>query len=744
MAANISTISVRNNQRGDKPARGATSRHKLAQNLMSAAVATAYPLTLFAQLPPQGEALMPQVSVEGQGERADGPVQGYRATRSSTFNKIDTPLKDVPASVSVIPSDLMKDQAMQGMGDAFRYVPGVLTHQGEGNRDQIILRGISTTADFYLDGVRDDAQVIRDLYNLERVEVLKGPAGMAFGRGGAGGVVNRVTKRPVFGPVAEASFSTSAYNQRRATLDVGNKINDAFALRFNGMVESSDSFRNEVWLKRYALNPTATYVFGTGTALTVSYEGAYDHRTADRGIPSSFGAPFNTDSRTFFGNAGQSTLRNKVDGVSAVLDHEFDNGWQLKNALHITRYDKFYQNIYPGSAVLANNTLTLAAYNNLNQRQNTFNQTDLTTKFSAFGFEHVFLAGMELGGQVSANKRNTGYFAGNVTAPVVSANTPFGTVLTFRPNGTTDADNRIKADIFAVYTQDQISLSKQWKVLVGLRYDRFAIDFNDRRQAANTPIVNIARTDTGLSPRAGLIWSPTERSTYYASYSYAFLPSAEQLGITVTNAGLAPETAKNYEVGARWDVLPKLTLSAALFRTDRDNVRVADSNNLGFFIPNGQQRTQGVEAGLQGDVTRAWQVYAGAAFLDGRITKDLTSAGTIPGAAGAVIPAGRRLQLVPQRTLSVWNRVNLGDGWAAGLGVIHQSSAFASTGNSVTIPGFVRVDGALYYTLAGGKTRLALNVENLFKKKYYPTVDGDNNISPGAPLNARLTLTTNF
>lgn len=717
---------------------------RLALNLLCAALANAYPFTLLGQTAPQKEAVMPQVTVEGAGERADGPVQGYRATRSSTFTKTDTPLKEVPASVSVVPADLMKDQAMQSMGDAFRYVPGAASHQGEGNRDQVILRGISTTADFYLDGVRDDAQVIRDLYNLERVEVLKGPAGMAFGRGGAGGVVNRVTKRPVFGPVAEASFSISSYNQRRGTLDVGDKFGDALALRFNGMAESSDSFRNGVFLRRFALNPTATYVFSSSTALSVSYEGAFDHRTADRGIPSSFGVPYKTDPSSFFGNAGQSYLRNKVDGVSAVLDHDFGNGWQLKNALHITRYDKFYQNVYPGAAVLANNTLTLSAYNNLNQRQNTFNQTDLTKKFSAFGVEHTLLLGMELGDQISANKRNTGYFAGNATAPVVSAGAPFATVVNFRPNGTTDADNRTKASIFAAYMQDQIAFSKDWKLLLGLRYDRFSIDYNDRRQQANTPILDIKRTDTGLSPRAGLIWSPTERSTYYVSYSYAFLPSAEQLGITVTNSGLAPETAKNYELGARWDVLPKLTVSAALFRTDRDNVRVADPVNLGFFIPNGQQRTQGVEVGVQGDVTRDWQMYGGAAFLDGRITKSITSAGTIPGVAGAVIPAGNRLQLVPQRSLSLWNKFNLGSGWGTALGVIHQSSVFASTGNTVTLPGFVRLDGAIYYSFNGNKTRLALNLENLLNKKYYPTVDGDNNISPGAPLNARLTLSTSF
>ena len=138
--------------------------------------------------------------MQDRAESADGPVQGYRATRSSTFTKTDTPLNEVPASVSIVPAQLMKDQAMQSLGDVFRYVPGTLMHQGEGNRDQIVIRGNSTTADFYVNGVRDDAQVFRDLYNLERVEILKGPGGMIFGRGGAGGVVNLVTKKPGFRP----------------------------------------------------------------------------------------------------------------------------------------------------------------------------------------------------------------------------------------------------------------------------------------------------------------------------------------------------------------------------------------------------------------------------------------------------------------------------------------------------------------------------------------------------------------
>src|SRR4051812_30285433 len=234
----------------------------------------------------QPEQTMPEIRVQGEAERADGPVTGYRATRSSTATKTDTPLREVPASVTVVPSRLMRDQAMQSMGDVFRYVPGVLMHQGEGNRDQVIIRGTSTTADFYVDGVRDDAQVFRDLYNLERVEVLKGPAGMAFGRGGAGGVVNRVTKKPVFESVSGASVMLGSWNQKRATVDLGNKASESAAWRLNAMIEDSGSFRNGFNLQRYAANPSVSVVLGSQTVLTAGYEHLWDYRTADRGFPS--------------------------------------------------------------------------------------------------------------------------------------------------------------------------------------------------------------------------------------------------------------------------------------------------------------------------------------------------------------------------------------------------------------------------------------------------------------------------
>jgi catecholate siderophore receptor len=376
--------------------------------------------------------------------------------------------------------------------------------------------------------------------------------------------------------------------------------------------------------------------------------------------------------------------------------------------------------------------LRLAAYNNANQRTNVFNQSDLTWKLNGDGIQHALLAGLEVGHQDSTNKRNTGFFGplASDALIVVPASAPFATALRLQPNGS-DADNNVRADIAGVYVQDQVTFTREWKLVAGVRYDRFRTSFDDRRTTV-TP-TDLARTDSGLSPRLGVIWSPTAASTYYASYSYSFLPSGEQLSLAPNTADLAPETAKNYEIGAHWDVLPGLAISAAIFRLDRDDVRSPDPANPGFFVKTGQQRTEGFELGMQGEVTPRWLVYGGYSYLDGRITKTTSTA-----------TAGAKLQLVPEHQFSLWNRVSFAPSWGAGLGLIYQSSSFATLDNQVELPGFARADAALYYTFADGRTRLALNVENLFDRKYYPTADGNNNISPGAPRNVRVTVSSAF
>lgn len=676
------------------------------------------------------DATLAPVTVQDRIERADGAVTGYRATRSATFTKTDTPLAEVPASVSVVPAALIRDQAMQGIADVLRYVPGAHGAQGEGNRDQVMLRGINTTADFFVDGVRDDMQIFRDLYNLERVEVLKGPGGTAFGRGGAGGVINRVVKKPVFGQVGAAAVSFGSHGRLRGSVDVGNRVNDSAAFRLNAMAESGDSFRDGVDLKRYAVNPTATLLMSPATALTLGFEHARDERTADRGIPASAASnrPFDTGRNSFFGNAGQSEARSTVNGFSAVLEHDFSAQTRLRNSFRATDYDKFYRNVYANGAVSAGGLVRLEAYDNTDVRTNVFNQTDLTTKFAAGGLEHTLLSGLELGRQDSSSLRKTGFFNA-ATFVNVAAGAPYAVATDFRASGG-NADNATKIELAAVYLQDQVALGNGWTLLAGLRYDHFTTRFDDRRTLVAA--TDLARTDNAWSPRLGVTWSPTRNATWYASYSTSFLPSGEQLSLAANTADLAPETAKNYEAGVRWDLLPKLTLTAAAFRTDRDDVKVVDPNNAAALLRAGQQRTDGFEVGLQGEVAPDWDIYAGYANLDGRIVK------------GTTVPAGRRVGLVPQDSLSVWNKFGLGGGWSAGFGIIHQSEAYTSTNNTVRLPAFTRADGAVYYLFADGKTRLALNVENLFDKQYYPTAHNDNNISPGAPRTARLTLSTAF
>lgn len=693
---------------------------------------------VLAQQQKTPETTLPEVKVIENAERADGPVDGYRATRSSTFTKSDIPLKDVPASVSIVPAQLIKDASLLSLGELFHYVPGATMHQGEGNRDQIVLRGTSSTADFYVNGVRDDAQVYRDLYNAERVEILKGPGGMIFGRGGAGGVVNRVTKRPTFGWVGEGSITAGSYSQFRGTLDLGNKISDTAAWRFNAMGENTDTFRDGVDLKRWAVNPVVSVNTSARSMLTFDYEHQDDRRTADRGIPSQNGRPYETDPGTFFGDPSKSDAHSKFDTVAAVFDMDLAGGWQLKNTLRFTRYYKYYLNVYPGSAVNAAGNVTISAYDNKNERDNVFNQFDLTRKFTTGSLKHTLLIGAELGHQDSDNLRTTGFFGTATSASVLAIN-PFASPTTFRPNGT-DANNNVQADVAALYVQDFVEVTPEWKVLAGLRYDRFKVEFDDKRTL--TPAVDLARTDNEVSPRLGVVWSPTATSTYYASYSYAFLPSGEQLSLAATTQDLSPEKSVNYEIGARWDVLPKLTLSAALYRTMRQDVRVADPVNVGQFLRSGEQRAQGLELGLQGEVMPGWMIYGGYSRMNAEVTKPVTS-GTAAVPA-SVIPAGNKLALSPQNQFSIWNRVNFAGGWGAGLGLIYQDESFTSINNSVTIPAYTRVDAALYYTFNGGRSRLALNAENLGDRKYYPTVDGDNNISPGAPRNARLTYTQTF
>ena len=644
--------------------------------------------------------------------------------------KTNTPLRDTPQAATVITNRIIADQSMQTMADVVRFIPGVTMAQGEGHRDAPIIRGQASTADFFVDGVRDDAQYYRDLYNVERIEALKGSNAMVFGRGGGGGVINQVRKEASMSPVGALTIEGGSFDHKRGTVDLGRPINDRIATRLNGVYEKSGGFRNAAYLERRGVSPTATIVAGEGTVVRLDYEFFRDDRIVDRGIPSFKGRPAPTPITTFFGDPDASSSRARVDAGGVVVDRELGGGLTLRNRTRAVRYDKFYQNVYPGGAVDSTGTkVSLSAYNNATERTNLFNQTDLTAAVMTGPVKHTVLAGAELSRQTTDNFRNTGYFNGTATSTSVSFAEPTrATSAVFRQSAT-DADNRARADVFALYAQDQVQLSPNLQAVVGIRVDEFKVRFHDDRAGQD-----LERSDRLVSPRAGLVFKPIAPASLYASYSVSHLPSSgdQFSSLTATTQTLEPEQFRNYEVGAKWDVHQALSLTGALFQLDRSNSSAPDPTTPSRTVQTGAQRTTGYELGVTGELLPAWQVVAGYSAQNAKIRSRTTTA-----AAGATVP------LVPARTVSFWNRLQLAPALGAGLGAVHQSQSFAAIDNTVTLPAFTRVDAALYVALPW-HSRAQLNVENVFDARYFGTSHGNNNIMPGASRTVRLSLTTGF
>src|SRR5215204_2087015 len=344
---------------------------------------------------------------------------GYATPRTTTATKTDTPLRDTPQSVTVVSRRLIADQSMQSMADVVRYVPSITMGQGEGHRDAPTIRGNGSTADFFVDGVRDDAQYFRDLYNVDRVEALKGSNAMIFGRGGGGGIINRLSKEAEFAPVRSLSLEGGSFDHRRGMLDVGQALTSNVAARFNGMYENSGGFRDASTLERSGVNPTLSIAAGVNTSVRLGYEYFRDHRNVDRGIPSLGGSPSPAAIETFFGNPDVSYADARVHSAGATVDHRLPSGVTIRNRTRFTEYDKFYQNVFPGAVNAAGAQVALSAYNNSHTRSNLFNQTDVTLSALTGALKHTVLVGAEIGRQATDNFRNTGYFDNLTTSITV-------------------------------------------------------------------------------------------------------------------------------------------------------------------------------------------------------------------------------------------------------------------------------------------------------------------------------------
>jgi catecholate siderophore receptor len=655
-------------------------------------------------------------------------IAGYQTGTVSSATRTLTPLRDIPQSISVVTNQQIRDQSMAGIADVISYVPGVMSHQGENNRDQLVIRGNSTSADFFLNGVRDDVQYYRDLYNVDRVEALKGPNAMIFGRGGGGGVINRVTKEAEFSPLREFTLQIGSFGNKRLTIDFDRPLSDRIAFRLNGLYENTDSFRRFVNLERYGINPTLTFAPGTRTKITFGFEHLHDRRTADRGIPSFQGRPADSSISTFFGNPSESHVRARVDVASATIEHQAGR-LNIRNRTLLGDYDRSYQNFVPGEVTADKTKVALSAYNNATKRRNIFNQTDLTYVRATGRIKHLFLVGTELGRQLTDNFRNTGFFNNTATSTLVSYDNPTINIpVTFRQTST-DANNHLRTGLAAAYAQDQIELSRYVQVIAGVRFDYFDLQFHNNRTGET-----LRRIDHLVSPRAGLVFKPIVPLSFYANYSVSHLPSSgdQFSSLTAITQQVKPEKFSNYELGARWDVRRNLSLTTAVYQLDRTNTRATDPNNPIRIVQTGSQRTNGLEIGLNGSITRRWRVLGGYANQNGFIVSATTAA-----------RAGAQVAQVPHHTFSLWNNYQILPKLSAALGIIHRSNMYAAVDNTVILPGYTRADVAVYYSL-NERWRIQANVQNVLDRKYYLNADGNNNISPGSPRGVRVGLVIRF
>ena len=652
----------------------------------------------------------------------------YQVDSISSGTKTLTLLRDLPQSVTVTTKELIHDQLMLSMGDVMRYTPGIQVHQGENNRDQVVIRGNSSSADFFLNGVRDDVQYYRDLYNLDRIEALKGPNAMMFGRGGGGGVVNRVTKEALFRSFREVTLQGGAYGHKRIAGDIDQPLNENVAFRLNGMYENSDSFRDYVGLERYALNPTLTIAPGARTRITLGYEHLHDTRVADRGITSFQGRPADVDVSTYYGNPGDSHVRAQVDLATATVEHQAGR-MTLRNRTMFGDYGRFYQNYVAGAVSADKSRVALTAYNNDTQRENVFNQTDVIYPVTTGRVKHTLLAGVEVGRQSTDNFRNTGFFNDTATTLSVPYSEPtVSTRVTFRQSAT-DADNHLKAHVAAAYVQDHLELSPEVQLLGGLRFDRFDLTYDNNRNGDT-----LDRADNLVSPRAGIVYKPMVPLSVYGSYTVSYLPSSgdQFSALTTVTEQVKPEKFDNYEVGVKWEPHPSLALTSALYRLDRMNTRSTDPNDPTRIVQTGSQRTDGLEVGITGRVTSAWRIVGGYAYQNAYVTSATT-----------VAKAGAQAAQAPRHTLSLWSHYQILPRLGAAMGVLFRSDMFATIDNTVTLPGYTRVDVAAFYALTRD-VRLQANLENAFDKKYWINADSNTNISPGFGRALRVALTAGF
>jgi catecholate siderophore receptor len=672
------------------------------------------------------------IPIEGSGTNG-----GYKANIPQ-LPKLSQPLLDTPQSINVVPRQLMEDQGITATRDALRTVPGISLAAGEAGAqgDNLTLRGFTARNDFYLDGMRDFGSYYRDPFNLEEIEVLKGPSSVLFGRGSTGGVINQVSKQPRLAPITAGSLVFGSDGTQRFTIDVNRALEGVTggAVRLNVMGDLNGiAGRDIAEYRRFGFAPSISFGLGTATRITLNYLHQQEYNTPDYGLPWLFAHPAPVNMNNFYGFAKDDYLRTQVDVGTIKFEHDFNDNISVRNQFRYGSYDRSVrvtepQVIYTGvtpstplSAITVNrNEIAVTS-------QETFlqNQTDLTVRFDTGFIHHTLVTGFEIGRETSSPVRTvyTGLPPTSLLAP--SAGDPFfGS-----PAIATNVNN--VSNTLGVYVVDTLALGEHFEFTGGLRWDLFETTFDQ----IIAPVVHLSRTDSLPSVRAAITYKPTAQGRVYFAYGTSFNPSAETLSLATNTADLAPEKNETFELGTKWDILnEKLSLTSSVFQIEKTNARVPDPNNSAFNILGGDQRVRGFEVGVAGSITDKWQIFAGYAYLDSKVVKSSVAASL-----------GVPLANTPRNTLSVWTTYMLP--WydvQIGGGLQYVDSRVASTTPNTTtkliesVPGYTTVQLMAKAPIRPGLD-VQLNGYNLTNTRYFDLLH-PSHVVPGAGRSVLLSL----
>lgn len=652
--------------------------------------------------------------------------------------KTPTPILDVPQSVVVISTEQIESRGYASITDIVNYVPGLNSSQGEGHRDSVVFRGVRSTADFFVDGVRDDVQYYRPLYNVEQVEVLKGPNALLFGRGGTGGVLNRVMKKGALGEsFTQVSASVDTFGGAALQVDRNVDVSENTALRVNAAYESLENHRDFFDGDRLGVNPTLKLQLSQATTIDLSYEYLDHERFIDRGIPTGAnGRPVEAFEDTVFGDPQLNTNELEAHLLKATMQHRFSQDIKGNLSAFYGDYDKLYQNFYVSGydQVAAADQVTLDGYLDTTQRENLILSGNVVANLAVGSLTHTVLFGAEyIDTSSNQDRYNAFWDTTSDDNEVFAVNRPLalsrgagvnaGGAAT-RNDFTSDLndDTHVDVEVTSVYVQDEVTVSESIKMVLGARYDEFDISVVD---VANVGEVR-SRTDSEISPRAGLIYKPQENVSIYASYSESFLPrSGEQFAnINGDKNQLDPDTYSNTELGLKWDISGRLNVSAAIFEIESSSPQVADSDPSTLDVID--STIEGFEAQVNGQLTDAWGVAVGYSYLDGEQVDR----------SGAT---GLRLRELPENMFSVWSTYQVTPRIGLGLGLTYQDDSFINQSNTAKLPSYTRIDAAVYFDVSETLS-VQLNIDNVADELYFPNAHSTHQATVGESINARLSM----